>query len=254
MLKTTLIIPVKIDSVERKNNVETTLKYIFKNTDCKIIIKESDLEQKLFVDSNNRIRYFFEKNNTGIFHRTKLLNEMLHLVDTPVVANYDADIILYPETYRQAEQLILEQNYDLIYPYRFEQMDQIKIFPNAYDTINFYNSLDLNDIHITHLNKYFCRYGHVQFFKTDSYRSGFMENENYIDWGPEDEERGLRFVKLGYKVSWIKGLVFHQEHPPSIRKEQFNKNEELHSKIKQMNKQDLVEYYSKQDYLKKYKK
>lgn len=252
MSRTTLIIPVKIDSVERKNNVEITLKYILKNTDCKIIIKESDSEQKLFINSDDRIRYYFEKNNTGIFHRTRLLNEMLHLVDTPAVANYDADVLLPTETYKQCEQLILEQNYDLIYPYGFEQMDQVKIFPNTYDTINFYNSLDLNDINITPLNKHFCRYGHVQFFKSNSYRSGFMENENYIDWGPEDEERGLRFVKLEYKVLWIRGLVFHQEHPPSIRKEQFNKNEELHLKIKQMNKEELINYYSTQPYLKKY--
>jgi hypothetical protein len=252
MTDTTLLIPIRIDTEERKKNINITLQYILKHTDCDVIIKENDANQKLFLEYNSRIKYIFEKNESSIFHRTRMLNEMLFMVKTPIVGNYDADVLLPIDSYKNAKTLILDNDYDLVYPYGFEQLDQVKIFPNLQDSLKFYNSLNLNDIIINSSNRHFCRYGHVQFFKTESYRNGFMENENYVDWGPEDEERGLRFLKLGYKVVWFRGLVFHQEHPQSIRKNEYNKNEELHSKIKNMNKQDLINYYSKQEYLKKY--
>lgn len=248
----TAIIPVRIDSEQRKNNIHVAVNYLLKNTKCKIIIKEDDSQQKLFFEKNDRIKYFFSENKTPIFHRTKLLNEMLSIVDTPVVANYDADIFLPPESYEISCKLILDDKYDVVYPYGFEQMDQIKVFTDSEDYKKFKTSFDINDIKFNSTNFHFCRYGHVQFFNTKSYINGFMENENYIDWGPEDEERGIRFKKLGYKVIWFRGLVFHQEHPPSIRKTQYQNNEILHESIKNLNKEQLLDYYLNQEYTKKY--
>ena len=81
-----------------------------------------------------------------------------------------------------------------------------------------------------------------------------MENENYRHWCPEDEERGFRFKNLGYNVGWFKNIVFHQEHPPSPLNEPINKDEiyKLHYNLLKMNKDELVNYYKKQEYLKKY--
>ena len=38
--------------------------------------------------------------------------------------------------------------------------------------------------------------------KTEIYKKAYGENENFISYGPEDQERAYRFKKLGYKVEW----------------------------------------------------
>jgi hypothetical protein len=256
MVNGTIIIPVKIDSLIRQTNVCRTVNYILHNTSYDIIIKECDETPKLNFLKNDRIFYSFEKSNTNEFHRTRLINEMLSTVKTPVVVNYDADVLLPPEAYTQAENLILKENYDLVYPYGFEQFDQIRVLPDEEKLKTFSKTLNLQDIPQECLLSGFCRYGHVQFFNTSSYRAGYMENENYRHWCPEDEERGIRFQKLGYKVCWFRSPIFHQEHPPSSLTAPINKDEiyELHERLINFNKNELIAYYSDQEYIKKYKK
>jgi len=253
MVNTTAIIPIKIDTPKRKENIDITLRYILQNTNFDIILTECDSIQKFNPDyiNSNRIKYRFEKSNS--FHRTRLLNEMLNDVKTPVTINYDADVFLKPESYVFAEQLILKEKCDLIYPYGYEQFDQRMIQIDT-DLSLFKKSLNISDIPLSGLKIGFCRFGHIQFFNTTSYRQGFMENENYRHWCPEDEERGIRFQKLGYKVGWFRNLIFHQEHPPSYLPPPENKKEiyELHEKLLSFDKQNLIEYYSNQNYLKKY--
>jgi hypothetical protein len=94
------------------------------------------------------------------------------------------------------------------------------------------------------------------FFKTKSYINGYCENENLIAWAPDDEERYERFNKLGYKIGRINDLVYHLEHMRSNNSTNMNpffmKNEQLFENLKKMNKQELIEYYSNQEYYKKF--
>lgn len=254
MPNTTFIIPVKIDSSERLDNIYNTLKYLLKHTDADIFVTEADEHQKLFLEPNTRIKYVFEKSTAEEFHRTRLINQMLSEVKTDITSNYDADVLLPPDAYKTAEHLILSENYDLVYPYGFEHFDQIKVNKQNQNLELFKNTLNLNDLPKEILLRGFCRYGHVQFFNTKSYINGFMENENYKHWCPEDEERGIRFQKLGYKVVWFRSLIFHQEHPASSLSEPLNKDDiyGLHSKLINLSKEELIEYYKHQDYIKKY--
>ena len=162
----------------------------------------------------------------------------------------DCDVLLNPETYIKAENKILNENFDLVYPYGFEQNDQ-RLIPNT--TEHRYN---LNISNPSLYKTALCRYGHVQFFKTKSYRQGFMENEHYRHWCPEDVERCIRFQKLGYNVCWMPGtLIFHLEHPPSFKEPFVNKYEimKLHNFLISLSKEKLYEYYKNQLYLKNYK-
>lgn len=254
MPNTTFIIPVKIDSEKRLENVQITLSYLLKHTDGNIIITEADDVQKLFLNPNSRIKYYFEQSKPTEFHRTRLINQMLNEVDTEITSNYDADILLPPDAYKIAEHLISTENCDLVYPYGFEQFDQVRVHKQNYNIDIFKKSLDLKDLPKEILLPGFCRYGHVQFFKTKSYISGYMENENYKHWCPEDEERGIRFQKLGYKVVWFRSPVFHQEHPASTLSPPLNKDEidSLHAKLITFDKDEVIAYYNQQDYLKKY--
>lgn len=253
MTNITFIIPVKVDSNVRLNNIYNCVKFLLKNTDGNIIITESDSSQKLKFESIPRLEYHFVQNNENYFHRTKLLNQMLNCVVTPITVNYDADVFLMPETYKLMEKEILENKVDLHYPYGFQKMHQIRLYPDREDVINFKEDFDFSKLRITTNDFHPTMYGHCQFFNTKSYRNGFMENENYIDWGPEDIERAARFKKLGYEVKWGNNLVFHQEHPPSVRTELYQNNVKYHNWLMTLNDQELLNYYKSQDYWKAYK-
>lgn len=256
MSNLTAIIPIKLDSEQRKKNIDVTLRYLLQNTNSKIIITECDDFQKLDVTlyKSDRIKYRFEKIKNNFFHRTRLINQMLDEVDTPVVANYDADIVLPKQSYEIAEQLILTNQADVIYPYGYNRADQRRIFPNTKGVDKFYKTLNINDLELDERSPWPSKYGHVQFFNTHVYRVGFMENEHYKHWSPEDEERAIRFQKLGYRVIWIDSLVYHQEHPPSNQPQPSNLAEiyKLHNYLMTGHKESIEDYYKKQEYLQKY--
>jgi hypothetical protein len=54
--------------------------------------------------------------------------------------------------------------------------------------------------------------GGAVFYKKNSFLSGGLENENFISYAPEDQERYYRFGKLGYKIQRIKGCLYHIDH------------------------------------------
>jgi hypothetical protein len=103
-----------------------------------------------------------------------------------------------------------------------------------------------------------CRseYGHCQFFNTESYKKGGMENEGFISYAPEDQERGYRFKTLGYSVEWGNSYVYHIEHTRGINSSSINpmmsENNLLFSYIKSLSKEGLSLYYKNQEYIKKY--
>jgi hypothetical protein len=258
---TTFIIPICIESEDRKKNAEITLNYLCKHLQTNIIIFEYDSSPKLFniiknLNTNSNICHNFIENNTGnnVFHRTKLLNEMLALTETEVVVNYDIDIILKPEVYKKCSDLILN-GADLVYPY-FWGNSQYQINYSGRDKLINHLSVDClsnNDINLTR-----SEYGHCQFFNTKSYIQGGMENEDFISYGPEDQERGYRFKKLGYNVIWSDDFVYHIEHTrgnnSSSNNPMMQHNNKLFEKIKNMSLEQLKSYYKEINYIKKYKR
>ena len=84
-----------------------------------------------------------------------------------------------------------------------------------------------------------------------------MENENFKSWGPEDAERLYRFITLGYNVSRINDWVYHLEHARGenswYNNPHMQNNKNLWESLQRMNKDQLKQYYTSQDYLKKYK-
>jgi hypothetical protein len=269
----TAIIPIKIDSNKRLINIQSTVAFLLKFFDFKIIVKEVDDTQKVFLGDNERLTYIFEKNTNDYFHRTKILNDMLLNVKTKYTINYDCDILLPQENCYKALSL-LERGYDFVFPYRKGSFIQSWNFSgenlhNILDSKNtiwlsntitkfsinppqkgltVFESLGFDQVHSA---------GSIQFFNTKSYIEGFGENEEFIDWGPEDQERLYRFIILGYKVGWIDGgLVCHMNHPPSKSTDMsyvYNKqNHDLYSNITSSysNKNALLEYMKSLNYVK----
>ena len=63
--------------------------------------------------------HIFEKKDEldPTFYRQRHINEMLNLVETKVTANYDCDVLLPFDTYLDSQRFIVEEAYDVIYPY-----------------------------------------------------------------------------------------------------------------------------------------
>ena len=247
----TFIIPVKIDSEDREQNFKFVMKYFYDKFKTNIIITESNhnddfILKKTYSDileKNNVI--LIEKPDEKYFHRTKYLNEMLKMSKTKITVNYDIDVFLPINNYWEAKTKI-NNGCDLIYPFDVGNF-QLEV-PQEYRN----EIIDTNIVKIDTkkllLNR--AEYGHVQFFNTQSYIKGYGENENFISFGPEDQERFFRFNKLGYKVEHLKNrFVFHLNHSrgnDSIGKHKhYQQNVDLWQKINKMSDKDLLKYYKK---------
>ena len=265
----TFIIPIRIESEDRMRNVITVLCYLLENFDTKVILKEVDTEsvfekevlpqiKDYLGDAINNLTHVFEQSDDPVFYRMKIINEMLHMSNTPVIANYDGDVLFKPETYTKAIKMI-NDGYDIVYPYGFGEY-QKQVFADDNDVSEFLS----NDFDFGILDKkskmYDAQYGHVQFLNRTSYIDAGMENENFRGSSPEDKERYYRFEKMGYKIGRIDHEVYHLEHsrgrnswPESVRGNPYmEENFNLWNEIQGMDGKQLKEYYSKQEYLKKY--
>ena len=256
---TTFIIPIRIESADRMRNAITSIIFLLENFDTNIIVKEGDEEpifgsqvlpqiQQYFGNEFEKlnIKVLFEKTNTPEFHRTRYLNEMLQMVETSVVVNYDCDIILPIETYISAEQSIIRGESDVVYPYGFGNFARMVTVNDAIvtefltDGFN-YDLLDNN----AKVNN--ARFGFCQFFNTEVYKNNGMENEEFIAYAPEDEERSFRFNELGFKVNRVEDVVYHLEHYRSpnswYNNPHMKKNFALWEEIQKMSKEELIKYY-----------
>ena len=256
---TTFIIPLRIESGDRMRNVITSLCYILENFDTNIIVKEGDtssifLEHVLpqvqqFTDTSS-LKHVFEDTSASEFHRTRYLNEMTHMATTKVVVNYDCDIILPIESYLQCQSMIVEGSSDVVYPYGFgNYAKMVNVDDNIvtkFLTEGF--SIEFLEQHAW-LN--LARFGFCQFFDREVYIKGGGENEKFIAYAPEDEERAFRFKTLGYNVDRLDSFVYHLEHSrtpnSSLNNPHMQNNFALWDKLQKMDKQQLIQYYNLSD-------
>jgi len=212
----TFIIPIRIDSLFRLENLMLSLEYITKHFDTNIIVLEADkyknsLLQKLL---NKNIQYLFIEDKDPIFYRTWYLNFMSLKVESEFIGIWDADIII------NKNQIVnsinkLKAGFDVIYPYdgRF------------YDTTSIIRELYIRDRSIKIFQKNRLRMelpygenmvGGAIFINKLKYLESGLENLNYYGWGPEDGERFNRWKNLDYKILFINGPLFHLTHPRGI--------------------------------------
>ena len=275
LTKTTFIIPLRIETDDRMRNIITTLIYLVRNFDTKIIVKEVDkesvyerevlplLEQALEPEWLSCIHHIFEQSDEFTFHRTKILNDMLWMVDTPVVANYDSDIILPLESYINATNMRAKgwvhpdaegaQPVKIIYPYGYGDY-QFQCHVGDNEVTNFINSGFNFEYFNGHMRQWDAKYGFCQFFDTEEYKKLGGENENFIAYGYEDDERHFRFNLLS-SVGRIHEYVYHLEHGRT-KNSWFNNpycedNKKLWEELKVKGKKSLTKYYQEVDYIKR---
>lgn len=231
----TFTIPYFRDHYDREQNLELTLRLLREDFNTNITIVENRS-----TTCPEAVHYDLEH-----FHRTRILNDMARMAQTPFIANWDTDVNIPPLQLYEAVKA-LREGADMIYPYdgRFARV------PRRYYSKVF----DKRDIGMcngrfsgTHDSEKISVGGAVLFNRESFFRGG-GENENFISYGKEDQERYHRFTTLGFDVRRIEGTLFHIDHWigfNSSRKNPFYETGSLEwEKVKDMTREELEEYVS----------
>lgn len=243
---TTFMIPLKVDSTERKKIINLVLCYIFKHLDTNVIIceegKNAIFPQIMRHEWSKKLTYIFRKSDDDLFHKTKNLNIMVKKATTPIIVSQDSDVVFYPQQYQMAAQLIRGNVVDFAYPFDKANHNIPTKFHNQF-------GLTLSLLGIEPHIKFEHPSpppGGCFFMNRTKFIEAGMENENFVSWGPEDVERRDRLSRLGYRITSTDGKLFHFEHPRTFNSDttnpRFAKNEEEYNKILKMPPDQLKKY------------
>lgn len=224
-----ILIPVRIDSEERKTNLETLIRYYRERTNVHFIIWEADASQKLKMKEDAFLIYKFQEDSDPIFHHTHYRNEMIKQARTPIIAVWDTDVFVsLPQLY-QAANCIRRQKVVLSYPF-----DGVcySISPEMSRLFRKKPDIRYLEIFRTECRTVFGMLTVGGVFLADrlQYEKAGMENENFYGWGPEDAERLKRITLLELPVCRIQGDLFHLWHPRKLNSGFANKKRNLAGK------------------------
>jgi predicted glycosyltransferase involved in capsule biosynthesis len=208
----TFLIPIRIDSIIRLENILMSIRYLLHNFDTNIMVLEASnydngILRKLL---DKRVQYIFVEDKDPVFYRTKYLNIMTLKSATPFVGIWDADVIIPKEQIIDSI-LKLREGYEIAYPYDghfYDTSDIIREFYLRRKRINIFmkNKDKMSMIYGNEMK------GGAMFVNKQDYIQAGMENEKFYGWGPEDWERHARWQILNYKIHCSKGCLFHLTH------------------------------------------
>ena len=257
----TFLIPTRIETEDRLRNIISSVSYLLKHVPAKIIVKEvSDHptfkfralpEIRKYANTDN-LTFLYEESQELLFCKSKVLNDLIVAADTKVVANYDADCILPISSYHNAYSMINNDQVDVVYPYGCGIYQwRAKYSPEIYG--EFVNTLNVSTLD-KEKSLSNSTIGWTQFINRQRYIDSYMMNENFISWGCEDDEFYYRMSVLGNRIGRVDDYVYHLEHSRThnswFSNPNFNNNWQLWNTIKTFDKNQLVQYYESQDYLK----
>jgi len=118
----TFIIPLRIDSIDRLENILFATNYILEYFQTNIIVWEADERNTMLLQKliNPNIKHIFHEDHDPIFYRTKYINTIVKTVDTPYIAIWDADVIVQKEQIISSVKLLRRKKADFVYPYKDE--------------------------------------------------------------------------------------------------------------------------------------
>jgi hypothetical protein len=169
---------------------------------------------------------------------------MAKIAETPVVVNYDADVVLRQQQYVVARNAVLNGQLDACTAFSSFTMN----VPKKYiEKINNTGNVDwISEMMCDVPHRGAVAKGGVVFWNKQKFIEVGMENENFISWGAEDQERVERCLKLGYKWGRVNGPLYHLEHARLLNSGDSHPfsihNDNEFKKVLSMSKNELVEY------------
>ena len=232
----TFLIPVRIDSDDRINNLYTILNWIDKNFNTNVIVLESDYIPKVDYRIIPNISYHFSYSVN--FHRTRLLNEGMRLSKTNIVCFMDSDCLAKVQDTLLAVEEVRNDDKTISFPYD-------GMFNNISSSSVPYVLNEKNMTTIPSLGYVKDSVGGMLFLNRNEYLKIGGENEKFNSWGFEDKERVTRGVKLGMYVKRTTGTLFHINHYRGIysnSNSSYKNLEEEYEKVKNISKEELINY------------
>lgn len=209
----TFVIPVRIDSPERSENLDMVLRQLSHRERASVLILEADVKPLYNLKKEySNVKYLFVEDHDPVFHRTKYLNWLLRKVETELVGIWDTDVILSDIQIDRALQDICEGKAVMSYPYdgRFYLCtpNESTIYRQE-GSIDYLFKLEYSD----NSNFVSNSVGGAFLVRKDLYLEAGGENEFFYGWGLEDQERIRRLFILGLPVTRADGPLFHLFHP-----------------------------------------
>lgn len=242
----TFLIAVKLDSIDRLENIIMVIDFLSFHFKTNIQILEASnynsriLEQLLKPNAD----VTFVEDYDPVFHRTKYINQLIKQCQSPLLAIWDADIIIDPIQILKAVELLRSKEASFCFPYKDKFLDTSLILREIF--------LKTKNIKILRENEGKMKLlyqpdpiGGAFFAITDDYIASGMENENFYGWGREDGERLIRWEILGYQYKRINGPLYHLSHQRGINSTFHSKNQDdikwmEIQRIKSMSKKELI--------------
>jgi hypothetical protein len=214
----TFMIPVRIDSIIRIENLLAVIRFI-RSIKARLLIYEISAYNNHIIEhllpKYNYLKYRFIEDRDVVFYRTHYLNMMTQETKTPFVAIWDADVIVSSSQISESILELRENKADISFPYNGLFLDLGLVLREQY--------LLSPSINLLLRYKSYMRYLYGEDFvgggiivNRQKYIEAGMENEGFYGWGPEDLDRFKRWVNIGYKIHRAKDPMFHLSHPRDI--------------------------------------
>lgn len=212
----TFLILVRLDSVERLENVLVVTDSLLKYFKTNIHVLEADsynngLLRKLL---NRKINYLFVEDKDPVLHKTKYYNRMAKTVETPFMAVWDTDVVTDKPAICDAVKH-LRGEADVAFPYSGICYETSEILRDLY--------LEKKDIRLLHrhrdkLNLLHDRplVGGALFVRTDKYLEAGGDNERIYGWGNDDFVRYEQWQIHRFKIYRANACLYHLCHPRGI--------------------------------------
>ncbi len=215
--KLNITIPVRVDTVERLENIRTVVNFLFQHGFQNISVLEAAALCNGFVKEllGKRINYSFIKDEDLVFHRTRYINKMVSEATTPYVAIWDTDVIVPAKQVAEALRWLETGEADFAYPYDKPFLDTTPIIRKLFLEDGKIETLEQNRKKMKELYAP-NPLGGAFLANRDAYIKSGMENEDFYGWGMEDGERFYRWQKLGYKIKRVPGPLYHLTHGRGI--------------------------------------
>lgn len=211
------VIPVRIDTFQRLENLIACVEFLRKQYESPILVLEADSYRSAILPTllEKKALYHFREDRDTIFHRTKYINDLVGMVDTPFVAVWDCDVIISYDQITQASRTLKDGHFSFAFPYEKDFLDTGYLLREV-----FFKTGEIETLH-AHKGKMTRLYepdpiGGAFLANIKDYGKTGLENPAFYGWGREDGERLQRWRSMGFQHSRITGPLFHLTHPRGL--------------------------------------
>ncbi len=211
------VIPVRIDSIVRLENLLATIGYLTNHFQTNIFVLEAATTNNHILEKTlpSGVAYCFIEDFDPIFHRTKYINILKNKGFGQYLAIWDADVIIDYRQISNAINLLRKESADVAFPYDGHFYDTTEIIRSVYlgtadISVLSNNTAKMSLLYGTNMT------GGAVIIKRNKFDAAGAEDESFYGWGPEDWNRVEKWKKFGYNIRRADGPLFHLSHPRDL--------------------------------------